>query len=359
MRILALPAFKNRRENPYTAMLYDALRKRADVTVEEFSDQRLLFRRWDILHLHWPDAPLHKGSAAAAAAHGVLLILRVLWARLLGARIVWTVHNLRSHHAAHPRIEGWLWKMFVPLVHACIHLSADGRRLALQTWPGLAGKVHAIVPHGHYREAYPNYSFRSDARELLGIPADAPVAGFIGQIKAYKNVPGLVRAFLEAAHPRAMLLIAGRPGDAAIEKELRELIGADPRVICRFGLIPDDRMHLYLNACDLTVFPYRDILNSGSAILALSFDRPALVPARGAMAELRELAGPDWVYTYDGELTGQILRDAIERATAPGRPQECDLAALDWDNLAAFTLNAYLAALGRPTAQPHTKTALA
>jgi len=341
MRILALPAFKNRRENPYNASLYSALRALPGVTVAEFSNRRVLLERWDIFHIHWPDAALHRSSALSAALYSLLLIVRVLWARLLGAKIVWTVHNLRSHHIAYPWVEKWLWRCFVPLVDSCIHLSQAGREMALRCFPALVSRPHAVVPHGHYRGCYPNEFDRKQSRLLLGIRTIGPVIAFVGQIKAYKNVAGLIRAFLQAAHPRAVLLIAGRPGDAAIEAELRAAAQDHPRIHCHFGLIPDDRMHLYLNASDLTVFPYREILNSGSAILALSFNRPALVPARGAMAELRQLAGAEWVYTYEGELTGAILSSAIDRAAnAAG---ECDLAGLSWQAVAAGTFAAYRA----------------
>ena len=359
MRILALPAFKNRRENPYNASLYEALAEIPGVTVAEFTNRRVLTERWDIVHIHWPDAPLHRPKASGAALYSLLLIMRLAWARLLGARIVWTVHNLRSHTARWPRVESWLWRAFVPLVHSSIHLSQAGREMALQSFPGLAAKPQSVVPHGHYRDCYPNDSDRRQAREALGLDPTAPVIAFAGQIKAYKNVPALIRAFTEAADPRAILLIAGRPGDAAIEADLRAAAGGNPRIQFHFGLIPDDRMHLYLNACDLAVFPYRDILNSGSAILALSFDRPALVPARGAMAELRQAAGAQWVYTYDGDLSGAILADALRRAAAPGRPAACDLSELSWASIAAGTHAAYRTASGIGTASAYPETALA
>ena len=349
MRILALPAFKNRRENPYNASLYAALRELPDATVAEFTNRRLLLERWDILHIHLPDAVLHRNTAPRAALAAFFLLARVLWAKLLGAKIVWTVHNLRSHHTAHPLIERCLWRAFVPLVNSCIHLSHAGKALALETFPALSSKSHAIVPHGHYRGCYRNDRDRQLSRLLLGIPATRPVIAFVGQIKPYKNIDALIRAFIDAAHPRATLVIAGRPGDPAIEAQLRAAAQSHPRILCHFGLIPDDRMHLYLNACDLAVFPYRDILNSGSAILALSFDRPALVPARGAMGELRDLAGPDWVYTYKGNLTGSILSAALDKATAAPRPAQCDLSALSWETIAVRTLRAYRAA-ARPGA---------
>ena len=359
MRILALPAFRNRRENPYNASLYEALQRLPGVTVAEFTNRRLLTERWDILHIHWPDAPLHRANAQAAAVYGVWLIARVMWARMRGAKIVWTVHNLRSHHTAYPAVERRLWNAFVPLVDACIHLSQAGKEMALEAFPGLASKHHSIVPHGHYRGCYRNDSGRDEARHELGIRSDAPVIAFVGQIKAYKNVSGLVRAFFEAAHASAYLVIAGRPADAAIEADLRAVAQKHPRIICHFGLIPDDRMHLYLNACDLAVFPYREILNSGSAILALSFNRPALVPARGAMAELRELAGADWVFTYEGStLTAPALSAALEKAATPFRPAECDLSALSWETIASSTYNAYRLVLELGTAAAYPERTL-
>src|SRR5581483_6317166 len=98
MRILAFPAFKNWRENPYNAALYSALQRLPGVTVAEFSNGRLFSRRWAILHIHWPDAPLRRRSAAGAAVYAWLLIIRIRWAKLMGAKIVWTVHIIRSQN---------------------------------------------------------------------------------------------------------------------------------------------------------------------------------------------------------------------------------------------------------------------
>jgi len=359
MRVLALPAFKNRRENPYNASLYAALGEIPGVTVEEFTNRRVLLERWDVVHIHWPDTPLHRRSAGGAALYTLLLLARLAWARLRGARIVWTVHNLRSHTGAWPEVERWLWRGFLPLVDASIHLSRSGMEMALAAFRRLAAKPQSVVPHGHYRECYANDTDGAASRQELGIEPGVPVIAFAGQIKAYKNVSGLIRAFLDAADPEAILLIAGRPGDAAIEAQLRVEAGEHPRIRFHFGLIPDDRMQLYFNACDLAVFPYRDILNSGSAILALSFDRPVLVPGRGAMAELREVAGADWVETYEGGLTGPILAAALRRARDCARPAGCDLAALSWQSVAAGTHAAYCDATGRGTASAYPKAVLA
>jgi hypothetical protein len=89
------------------------------------------------------------------------------------------------------------------------------------------------------------------------------------------------------------------------------------------------------------VLPFRDITNSASALLSLSFDRPVLVPARGAMGELQALAGADWVSTYDGDLTPEILVRELDRARRrpSGVPR---LEPLAWPAIARQTLSAYL-----------------
>jgi hypothetical protein len=104
--------------------------------------------------------------------------------------------------------------------------------------------------------------------------------------------------------------------------------------------VPDVDMQRYLRAADLVVLPFTDITNSASALLALSFDRPVLVPALGAMGELQAIVGEDWVRTYDGELTREILAGALESATRPpgARP---DLEPLGWDGIARRTLALY------------------
>ena len=349
MRVLASPAFKNRRTNPYNAALYTAL-EHGGTVVAEFTKQRLLRARWDIVHLHWPDGVLNSPHAPIAAARVAYLVAQLRFAKACGAKIVWTVHNLRAHHTGYPRVERGLWRAFVPLVDAAISLSQAGLELACQCFPALARKPHFVVPHGHYRGCYANECSRTEARAGLGLPSDAPVVGFVGQIKPYKNVPALLRAFLDPAGATspASLLIAGKPGDAALAAELASLAAGRPHVALRFGHIADHEMQVMLNACDLAVFPYREILNSGSAILALSFNRPVLVPAKGAMAELRNLVGAEWVMTYEGELNEKVLRSAVRWATGTARHTTCNLNGLGWETVAAQTLAVY-----QSVAAPH------
>lgn len=343
LRVLAWPAFDNTTGNPYNRLLYDAMVEQG-VVVEEFAPACLLTGRYDVWHVHWPDDWLSLPGAGAALVRGVAVLALVAWARLRGTRIVWTVHNLGPHASYHPLLERAFWRLFLPQVDGFVSLSAHGKGAAKRAFPPLQHVPCFVVPHGHYRTAYPNTMSRKEARAALGLDPEAPVLLYVGRIRAYKNVPHLVHIF-RALDRDARLLVAGNPVSDMLRGDIEAAAQADPRIQLALRFIPDAAMQRYLNAADLVVLPYQDILHSGSALLALSFDRPVLVPARGAMGELQADVGPDWVHTYAGPFTPDRLEEGLQWALETPRSGRAPLAEREWDVLARQTVDAYRAVL--------------
>jgi glycosyltransferase involved in cell wall biosynthesis len=100
-------------------------------------------------------------------------------------------------------------------------------------------------------------------------------------------------------------------------------------------------MTTVLGAADLIVLPYDHILQSGTALLALSFDRPVLVPDRGAMSELQAEVGAEWVRTYEGDLTADTLAHAMDWAETAIRSERAPLDDREWPRLARQTEQLY------------------
>jgi hypothetical protein len=105
--------------------------------------------------------------------------------------------------------------------------------------------------------------------------------------------------------------------------------------------LSDDEIQRYVSASDLIVLPYQDILSSGSAVLALSLNRPVLVPRMGAFGELQALVGADWVYTYEDALTASHIEQALQCAICSARAPVAPLQTMDWDRIAGATIEAY------------------
>lgn len=335
LRVLALPAFGRRSLNPFQGLLYDEVEK-LDVDVRDWTFARALFHRADIWHLHHPDTVVFPRSTVQSAVETVMMRCLLSLARWRGTRIVWTVHDLDSSDGVHPRLERWFWRYFLPRLDACICLTETGRRLAHERFPVLRGVPSFVTPHGDFRPAYPNTLLRDQARAALDLPDGVPTLLSFGLIRPYKGVPQLVDTVRELGTDEAVLLIAGRVWDAGVERDIRARAGAAPNVRLHLRWIAFEDTERYFNACDLVVLPYRRILNSGTAMLALAFERPVLVPDRGTMAELAERFGADWVRVYEGDLDASGLRAALAWATGTTR-RPPDLDGLDWPRLARET----------------------
>lgn len=340
LRVLAWPAFDNTTGNPYNRLLYEAMEAQG-VQVDEFTPRRALLGTYDIWHMHWPDDLLSIRDKRDALLRVVGLVLLMAWTRLRGTRIVWTVHDLGPHESYHPVLETWFWRFFLPQVDGFISLSRHGKKMAERVFPALQDVPGFVVPHGHYRAAYPNTLSREQAREALDIEPDAPVLLYVGRIRRYKNVPHLVRIFRMVKDDAARLFIVGNPAERLLRRDIHKAAGGDPRIRLTLEFVPDDAMQGFLNAADLVVLPYEDILHSGSALLALSFNRPVLVPNRGAMSELQAQVGADWVRTYEGPLGPGDLTDGLQWAAATDRAETAPLDALEWPVLAEQTRKAY------------------
>jgi glycosyltransferase involved in cell wall biosynthesis len=352
MRVLAWPLKTGL--NPYTDLVFSSLGP--GVTVDGWPGN--LLRKYDVWHAHWPDALLGIPNTPHAIFKLSGMFAAMDFLRSRGTNVIWTIHNLASHEARHPRLEAWFWRHFIPRVDGAISLSATGLDNALERFPGLRKVPTTVIPHGHYREQYPPAA--TDSRAALGIPRDVNVIMFFGAVRAYKNVDHLIRAFRQVHRKAVALYIVGNPNFSELAQRLATEASEDPRVVLKFKFIADQDVFAYLNAADLLVLPYREVLNSGSALLALSCNKPVLVPELGAMGELQREFSDRWVQTFSGSLNGPILESALDWAVNVPRPQVCPIPEkYNWNNIGQETVQFYervVRGLSTSEAQPHLVT---
>ena len=338
MLIAADPAFSNRALNPYNSLLYESLRT-LGVEVQE-GLWHAGIRHAAVFHCHWPEAFLHRPTALRCFATGLKLCAQVLTCRLLRIPIVWTVHNLKPHEQRRPRAARWFYQLFPKACAGLVFLSEVTRQAALTADPQLALLPSCVIPHGHYRPVFPMPPSREAARAELGLAEHEDCLLYFGMIRPYKNVPALIRHFVAAALPNARLIVAGRVIDnPMLRHELIDAAQNAPQVTLQLEHVPDNQLATLLAAAQLVVLPYREIANSGSAILALSLNRPVLAPALGSLKELAARIPGDWLRLYEGELSPEILLGAM--AAPPPSTASPDLSALDWPAIAVQTLAFY------------------
>lgn len=313
LRILARPAFESARSNPYTSLLYTPMR-RAGHQVVEYRLDRALFRKWDVVHVHWPESVFNH-TLAEALLTTESLVAALARARKSGAKVLWTVHNLRAHERRHPLFEARFRARYFDLLDGIVALSESGLKAAISAYPRLAHLPAWVVPHPHYRGGYADGLTRDQAREALGIPSGTRVLLNFGRVFEYKNLPALFAAVKQQPTQDWTVIVAGRPRSPELATQLEHEAQADSRIRLEFDFIADEHVQRYFRAADLVVLPYREILNSGTALLALSFDRPVLLPHAGAGDELSRRVGAKWVYTYESDLGGADIASALAGAS--------------------------------------------
>lgn len=301
--------------------------------------------RPDVIHVHWLESLTTGSTRLRTALKGARLLPELLLVKLLGVTLVWTVHNLSSHDGTYPRWER-AWRIVLPNLffdHLIVHCER-AEEMVREAYRLDRSTPVTVIPHGNYVGQYPRDVSREQAREAFSLEADSTVFAFFGEIRPYKGVPSFLEAFDRLEDDRARLLVAGPPRTEALRRTIADW--AEPRDDAHADLrfIPDGEVARWFEAADAIVLPYRDVLTSGSGVLALSFARPVIVPAIGCLPELVEDGVTGFVYD-PGDPDG--LERALERALASdlagmGRAGYEEMTGRGWDRIAGRTRAVYV-----------------
>jgi len=269
----------------------------------------------DLLHLHWPEELYRwhgEGSREQRGEHAIAILHSV---RTLGCRIVWTVHNIGPHEMLPSGIDQRVYNAVADVADVIVHHCPISRDLICEAYPQTTAARHLVIPHGHYF-GYPNAISRKEARSKLQISEDAFVYLQFGNIRFYKGIDLLLGAYRAVRTPRKYLVIAGQyqtiGGHGALVERLNlaRLRYLTPRTLIHPESIPSERVQDYLQAADCVVLSHMAGLNSGVAVLGMTFGKPVVAPSLGCI---------DWVLSQGINVTyepGNVraLADAMDRA---------------------------------------------
>jgi len=298
-------------------------------------------RPGDALHVHWPSFLYHEPGASLATWRRVARLAALLAAaRLRGARVLWTAHNLYPHEggSALP-VHRVARRVVVRLSHRIFAHGPTAAALVAAEFGAAAAKL-VVVPHGHWIDHYPPARPRATARAALGMPDGRFVYGVVGHLKPYKRLEALLDV-VEQLPSRHALLVAGLFADAGYRRAIEARVARMPaeRVVLRPGFLGGEELRDCVCAVDALVLPYRAILTSGSALLALGFGRPVVAPRLGGLADV---VRPSNGVLYDaGAPDG--LRDALREVAERRFDAEALVArarSFDWNETAARLVEA-------------------
>jgi beta-1,4-mannosyltransferase len=302
--------------NPYQRLLHAALAEHGVRTFPGRPTPWWVWRRradYDVIHLHWVEFLLNRGGGRPLAVAAFLSVVTSLGlARLLGKRVVWTVHNTRSHNATYPRLEAALFRAVARLSDVLVvhtessaadvraRLPADGRTV--------------VIPHGNYIGAYPPAAEdRAATRARYGLRDDDVVLLAFGQIRPYKRLLRTARAVRELDDERLRVVVVGAEKDRAEAQRLRAVAAGEPRIVLDARHVPDAEVSALHAMADACVAPYVSDFASGVLLLGLSYGLPVLAPPDGTASEL---ALPEALIAFTGDDLAAAVAELRRRPVA-------------------------------------------
>lgn len=284
-------------KNPYHNLLFEGLEQNG---VEPIREPKPLFlpltravlrnNNIDAIHLGWLYGfYMVREFTPSSILDTVITVGRAFWfcidlllARSLGTRLVWTVHNKYHHERYYPRVEKVLNVIVANIVHALTVKCDTAKETISQLYKVRDDSKITVIPDGNYIDAYPNEIKKSEARDYLEI-GDEFVYLYFGLIRPYKGVEKLIKDFQATEKEDVELWVVGNPKSEIIGDRIRSEADKDKRIRTELEYVSNEEVQYYMNAADVLVLPYQEILNSGSVYLGMSFGKPIIAPKIGCI----------------------------------------------------------------------------
>jgi len=226
----------------------------------------------------------------------------------LQRRVCFLCHNVLPHES-NP-MQALLTKYsFNKVRYFIVHSTPDRRQL------------ESLRPGATIRQGvHPTYSefaslssiSRDEARQELGLPADAKVILFFGLVRKYKGLHYLIEAMeLLPESLNCRLLITGEFYDEKSPYvESIATRGLEDRVDVVDQYIPNEKVAMYFRAANVVALPYVSATQSGIVQIAFGLDRPVITTNVGGLPEAVDDGRTGFIVEPE---SAQQLTDAIVR----------------------------------------------
>lgn len=316
-------------DNPYQSLIISAQRERGWRVIEGGGGGnfiRTAVRDWkpDILHLHWLHPYLIRQGRIASQFRSWRFVAEITALKHLGARVIWTAHNLANHSNEYPELESRFTKRITKLC-SLIFTHGQFASSAIRSRYSIPPRIPiAAVQHPCYATT-DDVPTMEAARTSLRLPQDDVIIGFVGRIEPYKQVAQLIDAFRRIPRSDVKLVIRGRCPCPVYFEELLEAIAGDSRVMFLNEYVPEEIIPQIVCACNVIACPSKGILTSGSVMLPLSYRRPVIAARDGCIPEQ---VGPCGILYSPGdpEDLHAVIRQSIQD---PSRLREMGDAAVE------------------------------
>ena len=239
-----------------------------------------------ILHYHWLEISDFQSLSG--------MLWKLFWISLykaLNGKIIWTIHNEFPHSNNFAFLNKLITKYMAHM--------ADKLQVHCKSAIDIMAPVLKIEENKFFIINHPDFPAeiieKVQAVDSLNqkyfankIKKDDIIFLMFGEVAEYKGIKEVIRIF-NTLDEKKKLVIAGtvKKGNTKYFNELLSSIKNDEQILVYNRRIPDEDVPLFLNSCDYAIFNYRNVLTSGSVVLAINYNKRIIISSMGCLKELK------------------------------------------------------------------------
>lgn len=353
-KVLILPKWDQ--ANPYLRLLSSALKaNNCEVHIDDFSVSLLpiffvaLYHKrrhgLDVIHIHWVSQIIMRISWSQNPlifyAKCFFLALDLALCKMLGIKLVWTIHNKISHESKNQKREIIIRKLILFFIDRVILHSPQAADAVQNLYRTNLNRKLKIIYHGNYEGCYPAPSAsKNNLRSQHGLSENDKVFLFFGSIKPYKGVELLVSVANRLnTRPDLKVIIAGEPSTDLYRSNLLSNIESE-NILTKFSFLNDQQMIDYLELCDSVILPFVNTLTSGSVLLTMTQGRALILPENAKIFGCINAKGA--FYFNDSDDLFKLMNDLTkEEMVSAGKINLNSAENLDWSGVGSLTSEVY------------------
>ncbi len=267
-----------------------------------------LVSRKVVLHYHWFEFQDIKALSGMPWK-----LFWILMFKLIGGKMVWTIHNEEPHDQKYLKLHRFLHKLMAVLANT-LHVHCKTAVNIMSKKLNCDKNKFQVIPHPYFPGRHID---RNDAINHLNtnyglnLNSGQTIALLFGQISHYKQIGELLEDY-DGKSNNIQFVIAGtvKKGNDELGAKLKTLCNNNKNFHLVAKFLNDDELPYFLNAADVCLFNYKKILTSGGVYMALSYNCPVIAPNLGCLTEFKNTEN---VFLFDDHKTRAKLINSFQK----------------------------------------------
>ncbi len=293
-KIIFFPT-KSKLENSYLNNIYNTIKHYYEVTGFDETKKKDYFK-YNIYHFNWIEST--SWGIIKQRFDYIKKIFFIIILKLLKKKIIRTIHNNIPHETNNMgNVINFMKFMAKKSDRIHILCTETLENDFLKSYKNKA----ILIPHWDYVNNYPKSNI--NIYEKYNIQKGKKIILFIWQVRKYKNIELLIKAFRESELEENdfILLICWKLDNYNYGEELKNL--SNENVFFDFNFIKDSEMESYLRTSQIIVAPYdkSSSLNSWTLWMAMSYKKTMMLPLIWCVKDIKDYNKFLYIYDYNKE----------------------------------------------------------